>query len=437
MSIRTYGLWLTCLAAAPVGAHPAWEPAWTTTWAAQDAFATFPGLLRRADDGALFVSFEAARSGGTRAGLLRFDNGGTLGWVHERPDGTARFDDVVLLADHRVAGVGGFTAPFVRTIDADDGGLLWESAASGAVLWVEPSFFQTRQLAQTPAGDLLMRGDDGTDFVVPRFDAAGQALPAWRWSAAANVATADSILALPDGGAIVAGRGNNIGGGYRTVRFGADGGILYTDTELGEIGNPLGAAWLATAADGATLVVGSPETQLGTPGVMAWKIGADGTRLWTRVLSNQSQLPTTFTGWSPALGPNGELRIAVHPPEVLRLLRIDTATGATLGDVASAVPGLPMAQAVAPNGRSLLVGYAFVPGGGGRTYATMAEFDAGGALCRQRSRLPDLGSLSAVVGGTEGWTVLGTRDTGSVVVQRYDADGACGENLFADDFEPR
>lgn len=436
MSIRSHGLWLACLAI-PVGAHPAWEPAWTISWAAQDAFATFPGLLRRADDGALFVSFKAARSSGARAGVLRLDNDGTLDWVHERADGSADFDDVVLLADHRVALVGGLTAPFVRTLDADDGGLFWESAATDAVLWIEPSFFQTRQLAQTPTGDLLMRADDGTDFVVPRFDASGQALPAWRWTAADQVATADSIVALPDGGAIVAGRGDNIGGGYRTVRFGADGHVVYADSELGEIGNPLGAAWLATTPDGAALLVGSPETHLATPGVMAWKIGADGTRLWTRVLSDQSQLPATFTGWAPVLAPNGALHIAVYPPEVLRLLRVDTATGATLSDVASAVPGLTMAQAVAPNGRSLLVGYAFIPGGGGRTYAAMAEFDAGGALCRQRTRLPDLGSLSAVVGAAEGWTILGTSDTGSVVVQRYDADGPCGENLFADDFEPR
>ncbi|HUD41110.1 MAG TPA: hypothetical protein VMR06_03845 [Dokdonella sp.] len=436
MSIRARGLLLALLTGS-AGAHPAWEPVWTTTWNAADASATFPGVLRRADDGALFVGVEPLRSGSTRAGVLRLEADGTVGWVHERPDRPGPPADVVLLADHRVALVGGFTAPFVRTIDALSGALVWEAGASDAVLWVEPSFFQTRQLAQTPAGELLMRADDGTDFVVPRFDASGQALPAWRWTAADEVATADSIVALPDGGAIVAGRGDTIGGGYRTVRFGADGGIVYTDTELGEIGNPLGAAWLTTMADGAALLVGSPETHLGTPGVMAWKIGADGSRLWTRVLSNQSQQSSTFTGWTPVLAPNGDLRIAVHPPEVLRLLRIDTATGDTLSDVASAVAGLPMAQAIAPNGRSLLVGYAFIPGGGGRTYATMAEFDADGALCRQRSRLPDLGSLSGAVAGAEGWTVVGTSDAGSVVVQRYDADGACGENLFADDFEPR
>lgn len=437
MSIRAQTLWLALLTA-PAGAQTAWEPAWTTTWQATGAFATHPDVLRRADDGTLFIGIEAARTSGVRAGVLRLDADGTPGWFHERPDLPATPGDVVLLADDRVALVGGFTAPFVRTIDATDGSLAWETGVAGAVLWVEPSYYQTRQLAQVPGGDLLMRADDGADLVVPRFTAAGQPLPSWHWSTGLDVATADTIAALPDGGAIVAGRADFIGGGYRTVRFAADGSLVYADTELGDLGNPLGPAWLATTPDGAALVVASPETRLGAPGAMAWKIAADGTRLWTRTLSDQSQTATTFTSWATALGPDGGLHVAVvGMPQVLRLVRVDASTGTTRSDVASAVPGLPMAQAVAPNGRSLLVGYAHIQGGGGRTHATMAEFDADGALCRQRSPLPNLGSLGAVVGAAEGWTVVGTSDAGSVVVQRYDADGACGEKLFAEDFEPR
>ncbi|ANB16309.1 hypothetical protein [Dokdonella koreensis] len=432
MSIRI-GCLLLAASMAPAGAQTTWEPVWSTTWAADDAASTHASVLRRADDGTLFVGVETARAGQQRAGVLRLDADGTIGWADERP-GPGSAEDVLPMADGRVALAGGTAIPFVRTVDSGSGAPDWDTSAPGAMLVVLRSF-ATRQIAQTPSGDLLVRAENDDAFVVLRFGAQGQLLPPWRWTSGLGAVWANSIVALPDGGAIVAGRTYAIGGGFRTVRFAADGSLVYADAEFGELGNPLGAAWIATTPDGATLVVASPETRFGMPGAMAWKIAADGTRLWTRTLSDQASGSTTFSNGPAALGPEGDLRIATAgtTPKVLRLIRVDGATGATRWDSAASMPGFADRLAVAPNGRSLLGGSAHVPGGGGRTYATLAEFDADGLLCRERT-VPDLYGFTSIVGAVDGWTVLGIGDDG-VTVQRYAADGACGDGLFTDGFE--
>jgi outer membrane protein assembly factor BamB len=432
MSIRICGLSLAALVA-PAAAQTTWEPVWSTTWAAAGAQSNHASVLRRADDGALFVGIEPGRAGSQRAGVLRVNADGTIGWAHERPTSAAA-DDVLPTADGRVALTGGFTMPFVRAIDADDGELAWETATTGATLQVLRTF-STRQIAQTPGGDLLVRAHHEDAFVVLRFDASGQLLPPWRWNSGLGAVWANSIVALADGGAIVTGRTFNLSGGFRTVRFAADGSIVYADVELGTFGSPLGMAWVAAAADGAAWVVASPETQFGMPGAMAWKIAADGTRLWTRELSDQSSGATTFSNGPAALGPGDDLWIATAntSPKVLGLIRVDGKTGQTRWNSQSSMPSYADTLAVAPSGRSLLGGSAHIPGGGGRTYAILAEFDANGVLCRERAVMDLYGFMSAV-GDTEGWTVLGLGDDG-VTVQRYDADGACGDALFADGFD--
>ncbi|MCR6703066.1 MAG: hypothetical protein NVV68_18785 [Dokdonella sp.] len=431
MSIRSCGLLLVAVTA-PAAAQTAWAPVWSTTWAAEGAASTHASVLRRAGDGALFVGIEPSRAGSQRAGVLRIEADGTIGWAHERP-GAGAADDVLPLADGRIALNGG-PAPFVRMIDAGSGDPAWETSASGATLMVLRSF-ATNQIAQTPGGDLLVRAQDGDAFVVLRFASDGQLLPPWRWASGLDEIWANSIVALADGGAIVTGRTFKPGGGFRTVRFAADGGIVYADVELGSFGSPLGMSWIAAAADGGAWVVASPETPLGMPGAMAWRIAANGTRVWTRVLSDQSSGATTFSNGPAALGPGGDLWIATAStsPKALGLIRVDGATGATRWNSRSLLPSDADMLAVAPNGRSLLGGSAHVPGGGGRTYAILAEFDADGVLCREHT-VKDLYGFLSAVGAAEGWTVLGVGDAG-VIVQRYDADGACGDALFADGFD--
>lgn len=431
MSIRSCGFLLSAMMA-PAAAQNPWQPVWSTTWAAEGAASTHASVLRRAHDGALFVGIEPGRAGTQRAGVLRIESDGTIGWADERP-GSGAADDVLPLADGRVALTGG-PAPFVRTLDASSGDLAWDSSASGAMSIVLRSF-ATDQIAQAPGGGLLLRAHDGDAFVVLRFDQSGQPLPSWRWASGLGEVWANSIVALADGGAIVTGRTFGHTGGFRTVRFAADGSVVYADVELGTHGSPLGMSWVAAAPDGGAWVVASPETQFGRPGAMAWRIGTDGTRLWTRELSDQSSGATTFSNGPAVLGPGDDLWIAIADtaPKSLGLIRVDGATGATRWNSRSALPSYADTLAVAPNGRSLIGGSAHIPGSGGRTYAVLAEFDADGVLCRERS-VKDLYGFLFAVGAAEGWTVLGLGDAG-LTVQRYDADGACGDALFADGFD--
>jgi len=432
MSIRSCGLLLAAMTV-PAAAQTPWQPVWSTTWAAAGAESTYASVLRRADDGALFVGIEPGRAGAQHAGVLRVEADGTIGWAHERP-GPGSADDVLPMADGRIALTGGFSAPFVRAIDADSGDPAWDAAASDATLMVLRSF-STNQIAQAPGGDLLVRAHDADAFVVLRVAASGQPLPPWRWNSGLGEVWANSIVALADGGAIVTGRTFGHTGGFRTVRFAADGSVVYADVELGTHGSPLGMSWVTAAPDGGAWVVASPETQFGMPGAMAWRIAADGTRLWTRELSDQSSGATTFSNGPAALGPGGDLWIATAStsPKTLGLIRVDGATGATRWNSRSALPSYADSLAVAPNGRSLLGGSAHVPGGGGRTYAILAEFDADGVLCREHT-VEDLYGFLSAVGAEEGWTVLGIGDAG-ITVQRYDADGPCGDALFADGFD--
>lgn len=431
MSIRSCGFLLSAMMA-PAAAQNPWQPVWSTTWAAEGAASTHASVLRRAHDGALFVGIEPGRAGTQRAGVLRIESDGKIGWADERP-GSGAADDVLPLADGRVALTGG-PAPFVRALDASSGDLAWDSSASGAMSIVLRSF-ATNQIAQAPGGDLLLRAHDGDAFVVLRLDSGGQPLPSWRWASGLGEVWANSIVALTDGGAIVTGRTFDHTGGFRTVRFAADGSVVYADVELGTHGSPLGMSWVAAAPDGGAWVVASPETQFGRPGAMAWRIGADGTRLWTRELSDQSSGATTFSNGPAVLGPGDDLWIAIADtaPKSLGLIRVDGATGATRWNSRSALPSYADTLAVAPNGRSLIGGSAHIPGSGGRTYAVLAEFDADGVLCRERS-VKDLYGFLFAVGAAEGWTVLGLGDAG-LTVQRYDADGACGDALFADGFD--
>lgn len=430
MSIRIRALALAAMIT-PAAAQTSWEPIWSTTWAAEGAASTHASMLRRADDGALFVGIEPGRAGTQRAGVLRIESDGTFGWADERP-GSGSADDVLPLADGRVALTGGL-APYVRTIDAGSGDLAWEASASGATLMVLRSF-STNQIAQAPGGDLLLRAHDGDAFVVLRFDPSGQQLPPWRWASGLGEVWANSIVALADGGAIVTGRTFDHTGGFRTVRFAADGNVVYADVELGTHGSPLGMSWVAAAPDGGAWVVASPETPFGMPGAMAWRIAADGTRLWTRELSDQSSGATTFSNGPIAQGPGGDLWIATAgTPKRLGLIRVDGDTGATRWNSHSSLPSYADVLAVAPNGRSLLGGSAHIPGGGGRTYAILAEFDADGVLCRERA-VENLYGFVSAAGAAEGWSVLGIGDAG-LTVQRYAADGACDDVVFADGFE--
>ncbi len=430
----------------PASAHAFPEAQWTTSWRVDGAPWTTGSTLERADDGDLYVTLDLARAGSNRIALSRLSGQGMLVWTREHVGTHVLGGGAALLPDDPVAligergGVGVGVGVFAQALDAQ-GLPVWEHNQPDGRLDLGAKAVGVSVAAVGIHGDLLVRARDGTDVVVLRFAAgSGVPLPAWRWASGYPFMRVMSIASLADGGAVVAAHGPSTMSGFLTVRFAPDGTVRHADLETGDIGNPLGHASVFATADDATIVVASPETQLGSPGAMAWKIAADGTRAWTRQLSNQAVLAETFSTGPSILAADGDLLIAVRgASHTMRLLRVDSATGATRWDRSSSMVGDVTSLAEAPNGRILAVGFAFVMGGGGRTIAKLAEFDADGTPCRE-GEVASLSNLRAVVAGGEGWTVLGGGgESGNegVRLQRYDAAGACTlDPVFADGFDP-
>ncbi|HEY0229981.1 MAG TPA: hypothetical protein VGC55_01915, partial [Dokdonella sp.] len=288
----------------------------------------------------------------------------------------------------------------------------------------------------------LVRAGDGGDYVVIRTDAAGHALPDWRSATGSSEVDVSEIVALPDGGAVVSGQGSFLDGGYVTVRFDAQGHTVFSDVELGEIGNPLGPARVRADANGDFIIAAAPESMFGEPLAQVWKLGADGSRRWTRVLPNPLDDLASLQVGGLALTAQGDVLVEAFSvsDQRFRLLRLDGASGEVLLDSVAAVGGTPTTLTSAPNGRVLVGGYDFIDSSG-HVGARMVEFDAAGAPCRSSMDLAMFSSIAATA-GAEGWTVLGTSafvaNVGNdAVVRRYDADGPCdgADAIFANGFE--
>ncbi len=436
--------WITLGAAAllPASARAFPEPQWTTSWRVDGAPWTTGSTLDRADDGDLYVTLELARAGSNRIALSRLSGQGTLAWTREHVGTHVLGGGAALLPDGPVALIGerGDIGIFAQALDAQ-GLPVWEHGQPDGRLDLGAKAVGVRVSAIGIHGDLLVRAREGTDLAVLRFAAgSGVPLPAWRWASGLSSIRMMSIAPLADGGAVVAAHGPGTMSGFLTVRFAPDGTVRHADLEAGDIGNPLGHASVFATADDASIVVASPETQLGSPGAMAWKIAADGTRVWTRQLSNQAVLAETFSTGPSILAADGDLLVAVRgSSHTMRLLRVDSTTGVTRWDRSSSMIGDVTSLAEAPNGRILAVGFAFVMGGGGRTTAKLVEFESDGTPCRE-GEVASLWSFGAAVAGGEGWTVLGSGgesgDEGARL-QRYDAAGACTlDPVFADGFDP-
>ena len=421
-----------------------WEPQWIGVWQYDEPIrAVLPIGVRTGADGSVFAAIDVTHHSRAHATLARFDADGGFAWTREHE--VWSFAGAELLDDGRVALVGENKvdgAPvFVRVYDPQSGKVAWERESTSGRLKFDQRF-DTRTLAVAANGDLLVRASDGGDFVVIRYDAAGNALPDWRWTSGGEDVSASEIVALPDGGAIVSGQGDSLGGGYLTVRFDAQGNEVFTDIELGDLGNPLGPSHVVADAAGDFLVAASPESSFGVPKAQVWKIAADGSRLWTRILTNpQDDFSSLDIGGFARAG-DGDVLVEANSviDQRFRLLRLDGASGDALWDSTAAIGGSPSALVQAPNGRILVGGYAFIDSAG-HVGGRIAEFDADGTPCRSSA---DLGMFSnvAAAAGPHGWTVLGTSEYvqgvgNDAVVRRYDANGPCdgADAIFTDGFE--
>lgn len=432
---------LVLLLVLPLSARADWLPEWSGTWEHPEPMrAIHPRELLPLVDGSVLAFADVTHHGTAHATLVRFEADGRFAWLRERS--AIEVADARPIAAGRVVIVGSDASVFARVLDAGSGDFVHECGWSGVQLGHDERD-RTRVVAESAAGELLVRAREGGDLVILRCNALGQTLPEWRWPSGLAAIRPDDLVALPDGGAIATARGFT-GDGYYALRFDAAGAPTLLDSEPGEIGNPLGAAHVAVDAAGDVLIAAAPESSFGVPQAQAWKIAPDGTRLWTRVVEVDGVLHPNLDIGGFALAPDGDLVIAVAPPSgPFRVLRLAGEDGSTRWDSTAAIGDNPTDLALAANGRVLVGGYDHIPGSGGLVTGRIAEFDADGTPCRHATAL-DYGSKLRVSSGTGGWSVLGgtafVQGAGNdLVVQRFDADGACagdGDRIFADGFDP-
>jgi len=420
-------------------AYADWTAEWRGVWQHPEPMHSPSSVdVARSATGQVLAALGVGHHGINHAALARFAADGTFDWLREAVSGETI--GMAALGDgSRAAIVDGSGADGariqVRAYDVASGDLAWSDATR-----VGRFDGGAHRTATASNGDLLVRASDGGDIVVLRYSADGTPLSDWRWSSGQALASADDILALPDGGAMVSGRGAAIGGGYLTVRFAANGAVVFTDREDGELGNPLGSPRLAAVSDG-IVVAGAPESRFGVFKAQAWKLSADGARAWTHALPN----PAGDFGSLDITGiatrdDDVFVALAGDPADGFRLVRLDGADGAVLRDAQGGVVGVPTTLVQATNGRLLVGGFDFIDSSG-HVGARIAEFDAEGAPCRASANLGLHGGVAAA-GDGDGWLTLGTGEwidgIGSdALVARYDADGPCnrGETIFANGFD--
>jgi len=403
---------------------------------------TLPIQTHIAPDGAIFAEVDVTHHNLAHAALARFNADGSFAWMHEvagsTPAGFAFLDGghVVTAATSLLT----LNAINVRVYDTATGALTWVREATGGRFAFDERN-DTKQVAVDANGNVMVLSNDGGDYVVIRHTADGTALPSWRARIDnANNVRASGIVAMPDGGAIVTGGGAIWGGGFVTVRFDAQGDVVFTDVELGgknSLGNPLGPDYIAVNADGNVMLAGTLETQGGTGHAQVWKLDPSGARLWTQLLPNPGgTLSTPPSVGAFLLAPNGDALVLSKFVGSYRLVRLAAANGAVIWD-AAASGGSPSTLAQAENGRILAGGYVLI--GGGQVRARAVEFDATGAKCRIMEDIKPYLKLKAN-GSAAGWSVLTSNPLVAGVgsdaqMRRYNADGPCTEKLFGDGFE--
>ena len=423
------------LALASSGANAQWQPQWSTTWQHPEPQHTAQPLrMSVANDGATFAAVDVTHHAQGHVALMKFDASGNFKWLRERVAGPPAG---MVMINGQVVTAGDGAPAYLRSVDAETGDVIWDRMVAAGHTYID-AVFGAQQLTIDANGNLMLVLSDHGDYVVARFDSSGNALPTWRRTIdAKNDVLATGIVALPDGGAIITGQGKFVGGGYVTVRLDAQGNEVFTDVDLGEIGNPLGPAYLALAADGSVVVAAAPESMGGVPRAQVWKISPAGARLWTRVAANAGSATSGTFIHGLVLGADGDAFTEVAGQQgPFRVLRLGALTGEVVWDVGVPIIGNPTTLALASSGR-VLVG----SGGGGQESGHIAELDAGGSPCRLTN---NLGMFSTVIAaaGSNGWSVLGATQvipgTGrDAFVSHFDGGGACtlSDILFVDGFE--
>lgn len=440
LGIRSTFAMMMALAAQTAAAQ--WQPQWSTLWQHPESFTSVSPLrLRVASDGSIYAAANVTHHSVSHVALMRFDANGSFVWLQERQASTVAGIAFVGVDRVAIAGDGGGTETPVdiRLYDTKSGALIWaRQAGDGHVL--NGAIYDTSQLVVDAGGNMMVLASDLGDYVVIRFDADGNPLPTWRFEAETDSNVfATGIVALPDGGAIITGRGQSFDGNV-TVRLDANGNNVFTDIENSGP-HPFGAGYLGVNNDGEVFVAAARENSIGSPQARVWKLSSKGIRLWTSILPNPGA-PTSGTSIGGfALAANGDPLIAVDAGAgaLFRLVRLNGATGGVIADTQAPIGGAPSTLKLAENGRVLIGGNG--PVGGGHVSGRIAEFAANGQACRASGNIGIFSALNADA-GTSGWHVLGATSFvqgvgNDAFVSQFDADGNCTltDTVFADGFE--
>jgi outer membrane protein assembly factor BamB len=432
------------MAAAASAANAQWQPQWSTAWQHPETFhSATPLRVCVGADGATFAAVNVVHHSLNHVALVRFNADGSFAWTQEHVATSLAGIAFVGKGQVAIAGDGGTanSPVYVRLYDAATGDLVWSREAGGGRTRVDDRF-ETPQLVVDAFGNLMVLASDHGDYVVIRFDADGNALPTWRRTIDLDSdVLATAIVPLPDGGAVISGRGRVLGGGNVTVRLDAQGNEIFTDIEI--VGPfPYGPAYLGVDSGGNAYVAAAQETPNGVPRAQVWKLSPNGARLWTTIVPNPGGPTSNMSIGGFAMATNGDALIEADAGagSLFRLVRLDGATGSVVSDFKAPIGGTPSTLALATNGRVLVGGDG--PVGGGHVLGAIAEFDAGGEPCRVATDINLASSVNAVA-GSSGWSVIGVTTFvpgvgNDALAIHFDSDGACTltDRVFSDGFEP-
>lgn len=305
---------------------------WVRAWNGPANHSDEPAAVLMLADHSVIVAGDtydpAPGAAGHHPVILRYDAAGNVMWSIIEP-GFDRFVSLhksitgdVLLVGHLHDGTSWNV--FVRRIDPVDGGTVWQAQHPAALSFgpfkpgiAEDAATQRLLVATTLANDqLILRFDLNDGAFIDEFSFDGP-------QHVNDVAT--TVAPYGKGGFVFAGPEGNSSGGYRTIAADANGEVLWSDHENGQIGNTFTPAWLGVDAQGNVLVGGGPETTCGLFQFRAWKISPAGTRLWTRswpTANCASAEPAEFD-----MGSDGSIAMVgqTHNPFNIAVMHVDPA----------------------------------------------------------------------------------------------------------------
>ncbi|HET6546257.1 MAG TPA: hypothetical protein VFG55_05870, partial [Rhodanobacteraceae bacterium] len=262
----------TALLFAAGHADAEWQPQWIGIWEPETSFHDIDSINVAVDaDGSALAGVAYRYTIDEHPTIVHFDDMGNPGWVGEG-DAALQIGPIALLANARVASVGNDADGIrVQVRERAGGTPVWTGTSDAGRISFDERFIR-KSIAQTPNGDVLVAASEPGDYVVARWSEEGKELPEWRWHCSdGGDALVDDIVALADGGAAMVGH-CGLQSGYLTVRFDVAGGVVFDDTELGDIGNALDPASIEVDAAGAIVVAADPESVHGVPLAEVWKL---------------------------------------------------------------------------------------------------------------------------------------------------------------------